>query len=382
MNGDAGRFILGLEGPSISEGERALFRAAPPFGVILFARNLESAPQAAALIEELRSFPGRPLLFVDQEGGPVDRIGPLLGARFPSARRTADKGTDFVHENAYLMGRAARLLGFDVDFAPCLDLGPPSKEPGAPDLSPAAGHTHGHSHGPSAHAPAVVMTENHPLEGRTFGFHFEDVIMGGMMFLNGLARAGVASCLKHFPGLGRGIVDSHHALPVIEAHDVDLMVTDVAPFTKLASATDGVMIGHAAYPGFTGEGDETPASQSARILSILRGPVGFSGLTYSDDLTMNALGGTLVTRSVACARAGLDVLCLSRGFDAFEEAIAKVGEISVPDAAREARLSDLRRRANDAPRPAYSESVWQALAAEQAQFLERLERPRPSRWEG
>lgn len=382
MNGSAGRFILGLEGPALSERERALFSAHPPFGFILFARNLESGPQAAALIDELRALPGRPLLFVDQEGGTVDRIGPLLGARFPSARKTADKGTDFVHENAYLMGRAARILGFDVDFAPCVDLGPPSKEPGALDLSPAAGHTHGHSHGPSAHTPAVVMTENHPLEGRTFGFHFEDVIMGGMMFLNGLARAGVASCLKHFPGLGRGTVDSHHALPVIEAHDVDLMVTDVAPFSKLVSQADGVMLGHAAYPGFTGDGDETPASQSPRILEILRGPVGFSGVTYSDDLTMNALGGTLVTRSVASAAAGLDVLCISRGLDAFEEAIARVGEIATPDSTREARMSDLHRRANNAPRPAFSEAAWQALADEQARFLEKLEKPRPKRWEG
>jgi beta-glucosidase-like glycosyl hydrolase len=231
----------------------------------------------------------------------VDRLGPLLGVPFASAAACSEAGTDRVHENAYLMGRAARLLGFDVDFAPCLDLGQPG-------------------------AGAVV------LEGRCFGFHAEDVVIGGMVFLHGLARAGLATCVKHFPGLGRGAVDSHAKLPVVDAHDVDLMVTDVAPFTKLARGADGVMVGHAAYPGFE-DGAIVPASCSPKIHSILRGAVRFDGVVYSDDLEMSALEGTLPERAERAAAAGCDVVILSKTFEAYEEAVARVDALG-PDAAR------------------------------------------------
>ncbi|HSB37238.1 MAG TPA: glycoside hydrolase family 3 N-terminal domain-containing protein, partial [Thermoanaerobaculia bacterium] len=196
----AARFVYGLEGPELTKRERELFAALLPLGFLLFRRNLSSPSQVISLIAELRGLSSRPpLLFVDQEGGTVDRIGPLLGVKFPPASLLASKGSDRVHAGAFLMGRAARLLGFDVDFAPVLDLAQPG-------------------------TGAVV------LEGRCFGFHPEDVTLSGTVFLHGLARAGVASCLKHFPGLGRGPVDSHLSLPVVDAHDVDLMVTDVHPF--------------------------------------------------------------------------------------------------------------------------------------------------------
>ena len=152
--------------------ERAAYSRNLPFGFLLLSRNLSSAVQAAELTAELRSLgKPEPLLFVDQEGGTVDRLGPLLG--------------------------------FDADFAPCVDLG--------------------------LRIPGEVV-----LASRTFGFHAEDVVVAGMVFLHRLTRAGIASCLKHFPGLGHGKVDSHTELPVVDAHDVDLMVTDVAPFTRPA----------------------------------------------------------------------------------------------------------------------------------------------------
>ena len=156
----AERFVFGLRGPALDADERAFFAAHPPLGFLLFRRNLQTPSQVAALIEALRGLSSpEPLAFVDQEGGTVDRLGPLLGVPFASAAACSEAGTDRIHENAYLMGRVARLLGFDVDFAPCLDLGQPG-------------------------AGAVV------LEGRCFGFHAEDVVIGGMVFLHGLARAG------------------------------------------------------------------------------------------------------------------------------------------------------------------------------------------------
>ncbi len=340
------RFVLGVGGPELDARERALFATHPPLGFVLYARNLVSAEQAAQLIAELRAFATpSPLLFVDQEGGRVDRLGPLLGAAFPSATLCASKGTDRVHECAYLMGRAVRLLGFDVDLAPCLDLG----QPGTGELV---------------------------LEGRTFGFHPEDVIAAGMVFLHGLARAGVASCVKHFPGIGRGSIDSHAGLPIVDAHDVDLMVTDVAPFTRLARVADGVMMGHAAFPGFTG--DETPASLSPRLYRLLRESLGYGGLVYTDDLAMGALTGPIPERAARAAEAGADVLLVSRPLESYEEAIGRVAALAV-EPAFPARVEALRRKCGDSPRPAFTRTAWDALADEVARFRETLDRPREKR---
>jgi beta-N-acetylhexosaminidase len=343
----ASRFVFGLEGPEPTERERRLFAASPPLGFVLFARNLESAPQTADLIAELRALTETsapaPLVFIDQEGGTVDRLGPILGSHFPSPGRCAVAGTDRVHENAYLMGRAARMLGFDVDFAPVVDLGQPG-------------------------TGAVI------LEGRTFGFHSEDVVVAGMMFLHGLTRAGIASCLKHFPGLGRGAVDSHLERPIVDAHDVDLMVTDVAPFTRLARIADGILVGHAAYPGFTG--DTTPASLSPTIHRMLRGPVGFSGVVYSDDLLMGALEGSIPERAARAAEAGCDVLVVSKGFDAYEEAMAAVEETPVGAGVVADRIEALRARCLAAPRPGFDVTAWERLAEEVAVFTELLDKPR------
>lgn len=345
----AERLVVGLAGTELSAEERAFLAGRRPSGVLLHPENLASAGQAAALIEEVRAAcEPAPLCFVDQEGGPVDRLGPLLGLSFPSPAALSAKGVDRVHECAFLMGRAARLLGFDVDFAPVLDL----EQPGT---------------------GAVVLA------GRTFGFHAEDVVVAGSVFLHGLARAGLASCVKHFPGLGRGPVDSHAALPVVDAHDVDLMVTDVAPFTKLARSADGVMVGHAAYPGFTG--DQTPASLAPRIHAILRERIGWDGVVYSDDLGMGALSGTpLGERVVRAARAGCDLLVVSSGLEAATVAAdALEAESLASEPAALARIAALRARCAGFPRTRFGPEAWEALRAEVESWLAALSRPRAPR---
>jgi beta-N-acetylhexosaminidase len=335
------RFLAGIAGTSLTADERRVYHALPPFGFLLLPRNLESAEQCAALTAELRALASpAPLLFVDQEGGPVDRIGPLLGVPFPSPSACAEKGTDRVHESAYVMGRAARLLGFDVDLAPVVDLAQPK-------------------------TGAVILA------GRTFGFHAEDVTLSALVFLHGLARAGVAACLKHFPGIGRGPVDSHDALPVVDAHDVDLMVTDVAPFTRLARSAECVMVGHAAYPGFTN--DETPASLSPRIYGILRGPVAFEGVAVTDDLDMGALTGSLEHRAARAFAAGADLVCLTKASAAEYERVAAAAR---GDAESERRLEALRARSESAPRPPFEARSWDALRGDAEELVAALARPR------
>ena len=342
----ASRFVFGLSGPQLSDSEHLLLVALRPFGILLSKQNLQTPSQSASLLEVSRGlFSPAPLLFVSQEGGSEDPIGPLLGTPSRSAAACAAAGTDRVHENAYLMGRATRLLGFDVDLAPVLDLAQPG-------------------------TGAVV------LEGRCFGFHAEDVVLSGMMFLHGLARAGLATALKHFPGLGRASADTRLTRPVVDAHDVDLMVTDVAPFTKLARGADGVVVGHAAYPGFTG--DDTPASLSPKLLGVLRGPVRFEGVAFADDLVKGALDGALPDRAERAARAGCDALIVSGRSDAWEECVLRVAALG-EDPARATRFAALRRRVADAPRPRFDEAVWQKLSEEASAFSELLSKPRPRR---
>jgi len=346
---EASRLVVGLDGTALSAGERTFLAARRPAGVVLFPGNLESAAQAARLAAEVRAAcEPAPLLFVDQEGGSVDRIGPLLGLSFPSAASLSEMGADRVHEGAYLMGRAARTLGLDVDLAPCLDLSQPG-------------------------TGAVVLA------GRCYGFHAEDVVVAGSVFLHGLARAGVASCIKHFPGLGRGPVDSHAALPVVDAHDVDLMVTDVAPFARLARSADAVMVGHAAYPGFTG--DETPASLSPRIHAILRERIGWDGVVLSDDLVMGALDGRPFRERVAlAARAGCDLLLVSGGLARAGEAADRLAEEGLEESPGSlSRIAALRRRCESLPRKEFDPEAWDALRAEGKAWLEELSRPRSRR---
>lgn len=340
--------MFGLAGPSLSAEESELLVALRPLGILLSKQNLQTPSQSASLLEALRGlYSPSPLLFVSQEGGSVDPIGPLLGTPCASAAACAAAGTDRVHENAYLMGRAARLLGLDVDLAPVLDLAQPG-------------------------TGAVI------LEGRSFGFHAEDVVLSGMMFLHGLARAGLATAVKHFPGLGRAGKDTCVARPVVDAHDVDLMVTDVAPFTKLARGADGVVVGHGAYPGFTG--DDTPASFSPKLLGILRGPVRFEGIAFADDLVKGALDGSLPQRAERAARAGCDAFIVSAQSDAWEESVARVAALG-DEPARDVRFAALRRRVADAPRPRFDEAAWKKLAEEAAAFSDLLGKPRPKREE-
>jgi beta-N-acetylhexosaminidase len=345
----AERFVFGLAGPALSAEEGRLLAELRPLGIFLSKQNLQTPSQSASLLEALRGlyFPA-PLLFISQEGGSEDPLGPLLGTPSASPAACAAAGTDRVHESAYLMGRAGRLLGFDVDLAPVLDLGQPG-------------------------TGAVV------LEGRCFGFHAEDVVLSGMMFLHGLARAGLAAGVKHFPGLGRAGSDTRLSRPVIDAHDVDLLVTDVAPFTKLARGAECVVVGHGAYPGFTG--DDTPASFSAKLLGVLRGPVRFEGVSLADDLLKGALDGTLLERAERAAGAGCDALLVSGGSNSWKECAARVASFG-DDAARNARFAALRRRVADAPRARFTEEAWAKLAEEAAAFADLMSKPREKRKDG
>jgi beta-N-acetylhexosaminidase len=228
---------------------------ARPYGVLLFARHLTDR----ALVRELNAcihgaVPGwTPRIALDQEGGRVNRLA-ALGMTFPSA---ADMGgrPEPTEALAFEMGQHLRELGFDVDFAPVADLGPTHAGTG--------------------------------LEGRVYGEDPDTVSRCCRAFLRGLTRAGLAGCLKHFPGLGGSRVDSHQSLPAMAGAPEERR-EHLAPYAELKDLAPYVMIAHGAYEELLGTAE--PSSLEPATYGLLRG-LGFSGLSVTDDLGMGAVSG-------------------------------------------------------------------------------------------
>ena len=273
--------IFGLSGTALTADERAFFREADPAGYILFGRNVESRDQLRALTDDLRAIHGRERLLVsiDQEGGRVARMKPPVWEAYPCGWAFADlwqvapaSAIEAARANAQLLGQDLAEVGITVDYAPLLDV----RQPGAHDV----------------------------IGDRALGAEPLAVAALGRAVLDGLARAGVTGCIKHMPGHGRAMADSHKELPVVSASAEELE-TDLAPFARLHDAPIG-MSAHVLYPAWDAD---HPATLSPRIIAdIIRGRIGFSGLLLTDDIDMQALQGTIPERSERAIAAGCDVV--------------------------------------------------------------------------
>jgi beta-N-acetylhexosaminidase len=271
--------VVGFDGVEMTPRLSSLLTRVQPAGVILFARNIQSADQTWRLLHECRKCVELPLFTcVDLEGGSVDRFRDLLGATPPAAEVFATDDPRLVRKSGQIIGENCRALGFNVDFAPVLDL--------------------------AFEASQSVMGS------RAVSANPRETISFAREFLAGLKTARVLGCGKHFPGLGEGKLDSHHELPVIEKSLKKLWAEDLVPYRVVARQLSMVMVSHAAYPQVTKT--KTPASLSKIwITDILKKKIGYSGLVVSDDLEM---GGVLSAAPVGEAavqfvRAGGD-LCL------------------------------------------------------------------------
>lgn len=270
--------IAGLEGTELTAVERAWLKLIQPGGVILFRRNIEEASQTAGLLREASNVVGNPAFrCVDLEGGLVDRLRDLIAPMpSPAAVFATGKQSAF-RKHGSLIGREARALGFNTVFAPVLDLALPASSEVMRTRAVSADPI-----GVTAYADA---------------------------FLKGLAVQNIVGCGKHFPGLGGGTLDSHHAMPVIKRSFDQMWHEDIAPFRSLAAQLPMIMVAHAAYP--QASGDKTPASVSSFwITRILRKKLGYRGLILSDDMEM---GGILTQFSIEEAAiesiaAGMDIL--------------------------------------------------------------------------
>jgi beta-N-acetylhexosaminidase len=255
-------FLVGLAGTELDAAERAWLRLIKPAGTVLFRRNIEEAPQIHALLESITNLIGDGPIFhaVDVEGGLVDRLRDLIAPMPAPAVVAATRSRRLCREHGYLIGSELRLLGFNVAFAPVLDL--------------------------RTAASAEVM------RSRVVSDDPKSVITYAEAFLTGLSKAGALGCGKHFPGLGGGALDSHHATPAIDRTWKQLWEEDMLPFRKLHRALPFIMVSHATYPQAFSKPDTraVPASISPFWIDrTLRHKIGFRGLVVSDDMEMGGI---------------------------------------------------------------------------------------------
>src|SRR6476619_1412631 len=272
--------IYGLEGLALKDDERSFFRDSEPAGFVLFRRNCESHEQMLRLTDSLRALNGRddvPIL-IDQEGGRVARMRPPEWPAFPPAERFAilyraapSSAIEAVRANARALALMLRSAGVNVNALPLLDV----RQEGATDI----------------------------IGDRALGSEPMQVSALGRAVLDGMASAGVLGIIKHIPGHGRALVDSHKELPVVTA-DAAALELDLEPFERLAWAPMGMMA-HVVYAAWDAD---HPASMSATIIrDIVRGRIGFDGWLMSDDLGMEALQGDFGSRAAGVVAAGCDV---------------------------------------------------------------------------
>jgi len=272
--------IFGLSGETLTPDERAFFAEAEPAGYILFRRNIADKAQLHALTDDLRALHGRDdlLVMIDQEGGRVARMQAPIWPSFPPGA-VFDRLYDVAPSSAIAAARAnacaiATTLaegGVTVDALPLLDV----RHDGASDI----------------------------MGDRTLGAEPMRVAALGRAVLAGLADGGVVGIVKHMPGHGRAMVDSHHELPVVTA-DEEALASDLAPFQALRNAPMG-MTAHVVYTMWDAA---LPASLSPTVIDrIIRRRIGFDGLLMSDDLDMKALKGDIPTLAAAVVAAGCDL---------------------------------------------------------------------------
>jgi beta-N-acetylhexosaminidase len=280
-------FITGVSGPELNAAEREFIRSARPWGFILFKRNIETPAQVIHLVQELRkelAEPEAPVL-IDQEGGRVQRLGPPHWPVYPPGAafgRLYDidpaLGLAAARLSARLIADDLLSLGVTIDCLPLADV-------------------------PVAGADAVIGD-------RAYGTRPDKVAAIARAVADGLEQGGILPVLKHIPGHGRATADTHFRLPVVDTPKIELEATDFAAFRPLADLPMA-MTAHVVFSAFD---SAHPATTSATMIErVIRGLIGFQGLLMSDDVSMNALAGSVAERSRAIFAAGCDMVLHCNG---------------------------------------------------------------------
>lgn len=273
-------FICGVEGKELNDAEREFLAKEKPYGVILFARNIDNPEQVKALNSEIIALLDHPYAstLIDQEGGRVARMRPPHWRSYPPAQYFADmvradpeRARQATLVNALLIAEELRDVGFTTDCAPLAD---------------------------------VLCEECHDVIGdRAFGDTAEQVSFLASAQAEGLLAGGILPVLKHIPGHGRATSDSHHELPTVNASMEDLEARDFLPFRALRA----IPLGMTAHIVYTAIDPVNCATQSHAVLDFVRRDIGFDGLLMSDDLSMKALAGSFEERTERTLAAGCDL---------------------------------------------------------------------------
>jgi beta-N-acetylhexosaminidase len=280
-------FIVGVSGFVLTNEERAFLREQQPWGFILFKRNIDTPAQATDLVREFRATVGRddaPVL-IDQEGGRVQRLGPPHWPSYPPGAvfgtlydRDRAAGLEAARLSSRLIAADLTDLGITVDCLPLADV-------------------------PVAGADGVIGN-------RAYGTEPDKVAAIARAVTEGLDQGGVLPVLKHIPGHGRATADSHAALPTVDTPAAELARTDFAAFEPLADLPMA-MTAHVVFSAFDAA---KPATTSATMIEqVIRGAIGFQGLLMSDDVSMNALEGSIAERTRAIVAAGCDMVLHCNG---------------------------------------------------------------------
>jgi beta-N-acetylhexosaminidase len=317
-----GQFLfIGLPGTELDAETRALIDEVKPGGVIIFGRNVAAPEQLRSLLNGVEQLiPTAPLLGIDQEGGLVDRLRRIFEP-MPSARTIRQHG-DLAAARALgrITGEVLRMLGFNINFAPVMS----------------------------------IMTDDRDLlsnglYSRSFGRSPGEVLGYTTVYMRGLQGTGCLGCLKHFPGIGAGEVDSHEEMPVVQLSHDDLIAQDLAPYIELFQRRDDrvrcVMVSHGGFPNIDIKGEVTggllePASLNYNIVTtLLRDELGYKHLVITDDLEMGAISRhcEIEDAVVRAAMAGEDMLLIC----ASPEKIRR-GYHGLLAAARDGRLTQTR----------------------------------------
>src|ERR1700691_4133441 len=306
--------IVGFDGTAMTPRLSSLLARLQPAGVILFARNIKTPSQTWRLLRDCQKCLSTPLFTcVDLEGGSVDRFRDVLGPAPSAADVFATADHKLFRKHGQVIGENCRALGFNVDFAPVLDL---------------------------AFAASRCVTIS-----RVVSANPREPVSYAREFLAGLRAASILGCGKHFPGLGEGKLDSHHQLPVIDKPLKKLWAEDLLPYRMLRAQMPMVMISHAAYPLVTK--DKTPASLSKLwITDVLRKRIGYRNLIVSDDLEM---GGVLSAAPIGQAavefiRAGGDLCLICHREDYIAEAHEELVKTTAVDPKFAKRVAEAARR--------------------------------------
>jgi beta-N-acetylhexosaminidase len=333
-------FICGVSGTSLTHAEREFLAAEQPYGVILFARNIDNPLQVRALTAEIKTLLTHPYaeILIDQEGGRVARLKPPHWRKYPSAQ-TLSQAADAaraVYVNARLIAQELHDIGITMDCAPVAD---------------------------------VLAPECHKIIGdRAFGDTAAQVAQLARAQSEALLDGGILSILKHIPGHGRATMDSHETLPIVSAPLRELEAVDFAVFKQL----NDLPLAMTAHILYTALDSERCATFSPVVMAYIRKEIGFGGLIMSDDLSMKALGGSFAERTERSLAAGCDLVLHGNGAligepvrDLMAE-LKQVAAASVPLSAESlarAKAAASQRRTPNAAENGRLLAEWQQLLA-------------------